>query len=78
MTVAPGFVEQHAGRISADFRDNVRLGSRGRHFEVDVAGGLCGVIVDLRDIPLRLEGPPEARRAAREALQRAAWPELGR
>ena len=67
-----------SGRISADFRDNVRLGSRGRHFELDVAGGLCGVIVDLRDVPLRSEGPPETRRAAREALQRAAWPELDR
>jgi len=66
-----------SGRISADFRYNVRLGSWGRHFEVDVAGGLCGMIVDLRDVPLRLEGPPETRRAAREALLRAAWPELG-
>ena len=39
------------------FRDAVRLGARGRHFAVDVAGGLGGLLVDLRDVPLRLPGP---------------------
>ena len=36
------------------FRDTVRLGTRGRHFAIDVTGGLGGLMVDLRDIPLRL------------------------
>jgi hypothetical protein len=36
------------------FRDTVKLGARGRHFAVDVAGGLGGLIVDLRDVPLNL------------------------
>ncbi|MEZ0241119.1 MAG: hypothetical protein ACAH65_10005, partial [Chloroflexota bacterium] len=36
------------------FRDTVRLATRGRHFAVDVGGGLAGLLVDLRDVPLRL------------------------
>ncbi|HEV7603578.1 MAG TPA: hypothetical protein VGO15_01355 [Candidatus Limnocylindrales bacterium] len=36
------------------FRDAVRLGTRGRHFAIDVTGGLGGLVIDLRDIPLRL------------------------
>jgi hypothetical protein len=36
------------------FRDRVRLGSRGRHFAIDVTGGLGGLLLDLRDVPLRL------------------------
>jgi hypothetical protein len=63
-------------RATIDFRDTVRLGSRGRHFEMDVAGGLGGLVVDLRDIPLRLPDRPEQRRAALEAWQRGMWPEF--
>jgi len=63
-------------RIEADFRDTVRLGSRGRHFALDVSGGLGGLLVDLRDVPLRLPERPEPRRATLEALQRGMWPEL--
>ena len=33
------------------FRDTVRLATRGRHFAVDVGGGLAGLLVDLRDVP---------------------------
>jgi hypothetical protein len=36
------------------FHDPVRLGGRGRHFAIDVTGGLGGLLVDLRDVPLRL------------------------
>ena len=36
------------------FRDTVRLGARGRHFAIDVTGGLGGLLVDMRDVPLRL------------------------
>jgi hypothetical protein len=36
------------------FNDTVRLGGRGRHFAVDVTGGLGGLLVDLRGVPLRL------------------------
>ena len=53
------------------FRDTVRLGARGRHFAIDVTGGLGGLVVDLRDVPLRLPGPRRpARRAARGLADR--------
>lgn len=36
------------------FHDAVRLGGRGRHFAIDVTGGLVGLVVDLRGVPLKL------------------------
>jgi len=56
------------------FRDAVRLGARGRHFAVDVAGGLGGLIVDLRDVPLRLPERADRRRELLAAWQGALWP----
>ena len=35
------------------FRDTVKLGARGRHFAIEVTGGLGGLVVDLRDVPLK-------------------------
>jgi hypothetical protein len=55
------------------FRDPVRLGVRGRRFAVDVAGGLGGLLVDLRDVPLRLPDRPERRRELLEAWQESLW-----
>ena len=63
-------------KVVIDFRDTVRLGTRSRHFEMDVSGGLSGLLLDLRDIPLRLPDRPEQRRAALEAWQRGMWPEM--
>jgi len=56
-----------------EFRDTVRLGTRGRHFAVDVAGGLGGLLVDLRDVPLRLPDRPDRRRELLAAWQGALW-----
>jgi hypothetical protein len=55
------------------FRDTVRLGTRGRHFAVDVAGGLGGLLVDLRDVPLRLPERADRRRDLLSAWQAALW-----
>ncbi|MEO8228504.1 MAG: hypothetical protein ABI628_01940 [Chloroflexota bacterium] len=55
------------------FRDPVGLGPRGRHLRVEVGGGLGGLLVDLRDIPLRLPDRAERRRAMLEAWQAAFW-----
>ena len=55
------------------FRDPVRLGVRGRKFAVDVAGGLGGLLVDLRDVPLRLPDRPERRRELLDAWQESLW-----
>jgi hypothetical protein len=57
-----------------DFRDSVRLGTRGRHFAVDVSGGLGGLLVDLRDVPLRLPDRMDRRRELLEAWQESLWP----
>lgn len=58
------------------FRDPVVLGAKGRRFEVEVSGGLSGLIVDLRDVPLRLPERAERRRELLGAWQRALWPGL--
>lgn len=55
------------------FRDTVRLGARGRHFAVDVGGGLGGLLVDLRDVPLRLPERADRRRDLLGAWQAALW-----
>ena len=55
------------------FRDRVRLGGRGRHFAVDVAGGLGGLVVDLRDVPLRLPDRADRRRDLLTAWQSSLW-----
>ena len=55
------------------FRDTVRLGGRGRRFAVDVTGGLGGLLLDLRDVPLRLPDRPERRRELLEAWQDSLW-----
>ena len=56
------------------FRDNVRLGGRGRQFAIDVAGGLAGLLVDLRDVPLRLPDRADARREQLRDWQAAVLP----
>ena len=49
----------------------MRLGGRGRHFAIDVTGGLGGLLVDLRDVPLRLPDRADLRIELLEAWQAA-------
>jgi len=51
------------------FHDTVRLGGRGRHFALDVTGGLGGLLVDLRDVPLRLPDRADLRGELLESWQ---------
>jgi hypothetical protein len=53
------------------FHDTVRLGGRGRHFAIDVTGGLGGLLVDLRDVPLRLPDRADLRSELLETWQAA-------
>jgi len=55
------------------FKDPVVLGARGKRFAVDVAGGLGGLLVDLRGVPLTLPENPDQRRLRVDAWQRAMW-----
>lgn len=60
-------------RASLRFRDGVHLGGRGRAFEVEVTGGLGGLLVDLRDVPLVLPERSERRRALLASWEGALW-----
>ena len=55
------------------FAEAVVLGTRGRRFAVEVGGGLGGLLIDLRDVPLRLPDRPEHRRELLVAWQDALW-----
>lgn len=61
-------------RVELRMRDAVDLGVRTRHASADVTGGLAGLIVDLRDVPLRLPDRPDPRRELLAAWQAALWP----
>jgi hypothetical protein len=63
--------------VELRFRDPVDLGLQARHVAVEVAGGLGGLLVDLRDVPLRLPDRPEPRRERLAAWQSAAWTGIG-
>jgi hypothetical protein len=60
--------------IELRFEHPVVLGTRGRRFALEVAGGLGGLLVDLRDIPLRLPDRAARRRELLGAWQAALWP----
>ncbi len=70
MDVPPG------GRATVEFRfrEPVDLGVRARHLAIDVTGGLGGLVVDLRDVPLRLPDRLEPRRELLASWQAAVWP----
>ena len=62
-----------AATAEFQFRDAVRLGARGRRFAIDVSGGLGGLLVDLRDVPLRLPERMDRRRELLDAWQESLW-----
>jgi hypothetical protein len=55
------------------FSEVVDLGRRARHFATEVTGGLGGLLVDLRDVPLRLPDRLDRRRDLLVAWQGALW-----
>jgi hypothetical protein len=63
--------------VELKFRDPVVLGPKARHYAVEVTGGLGGLLVDLRDVPLRLPERLERRRDLLTAWQSALWAWLG-
>lgn len=64
-------------RARLAFHDPVELGARGRAFEVEVSGGLGGLLVDLRDVPLHLPDRGERRRELLASWQGALWAGMG-
>jgi len=57
-----------------EFRDAIRVGHRARKVAVPVSGGVAGLAVDMRDVPLRLPERRDRRRAALAAWGELAWP----
>jgi hypothetical protein len=57
-----------------EFRDAVRIGHQARRVAIPVSGGVAGLAVDLRDVPLRLPERRDRRRAALAAWGELAWP----
>ena len=72
LDVPPG----ESGTAELEFRDPVTLGVHGKRFAVEVAGGLGGVLVDLRDVPLRLPDRLERRRELLASWQDPMWSPL--
>jgi len=65
----PGIV----ARLELDPGSGSVLGVAGRPVRLEVSGGLGGLLVDTRAIPLELPASPEPRRAALEAWEAAVW-----
>ena len=63
------------GTAELAFRSAVDLGVRGRRFVARVTGGLAGLVVDLRDSPLRLPDRPDERRELLSRWERVLWQE---
>jgi len=67
-----------AGAAELDFRNPVDLGVRGKRFVVRATGGLAGMVVDLREVPLRLPERADERRDVLASWEAALWPERDR
>jgi hypothetical protein len=65
----PGIV----ARLDIDPIDGPILGVDGQHLTLEVSGGLGGLLVDTRPIPLQLPSDPEKRRAQLQAWEASAW-----
>jgi hypothetical protein len=66
------------GQATLSFRSAVDLGVRGRRFGIPATGGLAGLVVDLRDVPVRLPERADARRTLLAGWEAALWPERDR
>lgn len=62
-----------SARVELAGREPGLLGLRSRRVAVEVTGGLAGLLVDTRDVPLRLPDRAERRRAQIEAWEHAVW-----
>ncbi len=62
------------GEAQLEIPGTVRFGRRARHVTVPVTGGLAGLLIDLRDVPLRLPERRDRRRSALARWSAHAWP----
>ena len=57
-----------------EFKDAVRVGHRAKRVSIPVSGGVAGLAIDLRDVPLRLPERRDRRRVALATWGELAWP----
>ena len=62
-----------SARLDIDPGEGSVLGVQGRHLTMEVRGGLAGLLIDTRGIPLDLPESGEGRRAALAAWEAPAW-----
>lgn len=62
-----------SAHVEIEARDGMLMGLRSRHVAMEVTGGLGGLLVDTREIPLRLPERAERRRALFESWERPIW-----
>ncbi len=62
------------GEARFEFHDVVRLGRRTRRASMRVTGGLAGLVVDLRDVPLQLPERRDRRRSRLAEWAAQSWP----
>lgn len=75
------FVELPPGReVTAELGppDGAGISGTEQHVVLHISGGLAGVLVDTRDVPLRLPERAERRRDVLDGWERLAWTGLGR
>ena len=60
-------------RIDLETRDGNLLGLHSRHVALELTGGLGGLLVDTREVQLRLPDRAERRRALIESWERPVW-----
>jgi hypothetical protein len=68
---------RHAS-VTLESKEPFLMGARGRRISVEVAGGVAGLLLDMRGVPLRLPDRRELRREQLTRWQDAAWPEAAR
>lgn len=69
LDLPPGIV----ARLAIDPGSGTVLGVTGRRLQLELSGGLGGLLVDTRPIPLELPAGAEQRRALLEAWEAPAW-----
>lgn len=60
--------------VEFDARDGGWLGPRARRVALEVSGGLGGLLIDTREVPLHLPDRADRRRDLIEAWERPLWP----
>lgn len=63
-----------SAQVELDSRTPISVGASGRRVAMTVAGGIGGLLVDTREVPLRLPESAEQRRALLEDWERLHWP----